>query len=91
MQTFTPQELAQHDGRAGAPVYIAYAGKVYDASDSWLWKSGRHQVTHPAGVDYTDPADGLSEAPHGPDLLERLPVIGALVDDQPAADPTSGT
>jgi predicted heme/steroid binding protein len=86
MQTFTPQQLAQHNGRDGAPVYIAYAGQVYDASGSWLWKSGRHQVTHPAGVDYTDPADGLNQAPHGPDLLERLPVIGVLVDDQPSPD-----
>jgi predicted heme/steroid binding protein len=83
MQTFTPHELAQHNGRDGAPVYIAYAGKVYDASGSWLWKSGRHQVTHPAGVDYTDPADGLNQAPHGPDMLDRLPVIGVLADDPP--------
>jgi predicted heme/steroid binding protein len=91
MHTFTPQELAQRDGRQGAPVYIGYAGRVYDASGSWRWKSGGHQVTHPAGVDDTAPADGLNEAPPGPDLLERLPVIGVLVDDQPAADPTSGT
>jgi predicted heme/steroid binding protein len=72
---FTPAELACYNGRDGAPAYIAYAGKVYDVTRSFLWQGGRHQALHTAGIDLTD---CLSEAPHGADLLARFPVIGRL-------------
>jgi len=61
----------------GAPVYFAYKGKVYDASASWHWRGGKHQVVHGAGQDLTE---SLPDAPHGEDLLARLPVVGILVD-----------
>jgi predicted heme/steroid binding protein len=77
MRKFTLGELARFNGLNGAPIYIAYEGKVYDASSSWQWQRGRHQVVHPASVDYTD---GLGQAPHRADLLERVPVIGILVE-----------
>jgi predicted heme/steroid binding protein len=77
MRTFSREELARCNGQNGAPAYIAYNGKVYDVSHSFLWQKGRHQVRHLAGVDYTG---GLDQAPHGADLLERLPVVGKLVD-----------
>ena len=76
MQEFTPEELARYDGREGRPAYIAYGGRVYDVSSSFLWQNGRHQVLHEAGVDLTD---ALNQAPHGEDLLERFPVVGMLV------------
>jgi predicted heme/steroid binding protein len=91
MQTFTPHELAQHNGRDGARVCITYAGKVYDAFGSWHWRGGRHQAAHDAGEDYTDPARGLGQAPHDPDLLARLPVLGVLVDDQPGENSASSS
>ena len=81
MRSFTREELAQYDGKAGAPAYIAYEGQVYDASGSFLWRTGRHQARHLAGVDYTG---GLASAPHGADLLERLPLVGTLVDVEEA-------
>ena len=77
MREFTREELAHNDGRDGRPALFAYDGKVYDASDSFLWQGGRHQVTHLAGTDLTD---ALREAPHGADLLDRCPVVGVLVD-----------
>lgn len=77
MRTFTKEELARYDGRDGAPAYIAYRGKVYDVSGSFLWQGGRHLATHEAGVDLTE---SLDEAPHGPDLLERVSVVGILQD-----------
>lgn len=75
MRKFTIEELARYNGRDGAPAFIAYQGKVYDVSHSFLWQEGRHQVLHHAGVDLT--AD-LEQAPHGADLLEKFPVIGTL-------------
>lgn len=39
---------------------------------------GRHQVLHTAGADLTA---SLDQAPHGADLLERVPVVGMLSED----------
>ena len=75
---FTKEELAKNNGRDNTFVYIAYDGKVYDVTGSFLWQKGKHQVMHFAGKDLTEE---LSDAPHGPDLLDRYPVIGILIDD----------
>jgi predicted heme/steroid binding protein len=75
MRRLTKKELAQYNGKDGAPAFIAYEGKVYDVSRSFLWQNGQHQVLHTAGVDLT--AD-LDQAPHGADLLEGFPVVGVL-------------
>ena len=50
---------------------------MFAASASWQWRGGTNQVRHGAGQDLTE---ALSGAPHGEDLLARLPVIGELVD-----------
>jgi predicted heme/steroid binding protein len=78
MKSFSKEELARYNGKNGAPAYIAYKGKVYDASNSFQWKNGRHQVIHNAGEDLTD---SLEQAPHGVEMLERLPMIGILRED----------
>jgi len=75
-KTYTREQLARFDGREGRPAYIAYRGMVYDVTESFLWKKGSHQVLHQAGEDLTE---ALDTAPHGEDLLERVPVIGKLV------------
>ena len=72
----TLQELSRFDGKEGRPAYIAYRGNVYDVTDSFLWMGGRHQALHQAGEDLTDVLD---DAPHGLDLLERVPWIGTLI------------
>ncbi len=76
MQRFTLEELRHYDGRDGRPSYVAWNGRVYDVTDSFLWRDGVHQVTHKAGQDLTE---ALNDAPHGGDLLERFPVVGVLV------------
>ena len=73
------RELAQATGREGAPAWVAYEGVVYDTSSSYQWRQGRHQVTHAAGEDYSG---RLGDAPHGPELLARLPVVGVLVEGE---------
>jgi predicted heme/steroid binding protein len=53
--------------------------KVYDLSKSFLWKYGKHQALHVAGVDLTG---CINQAQHGIDLLEKFPVVGILVLDR---------
>jgi len=77
MRKFTKKELAQYDGKEGTRTYVAYKGKVYDVSQSFLWQDGRHQVLHTAGTDLTH---ALAKAPHGPELLKKFPVVGILED-----------
>jgi len=63
------------DGKNGRPAYIAFEGKVYDVSASFLWRGGAHLVLHQAGRDLTE---DLQHAPHGPELLARVKQIGIL-------------
>ena len=69
------RELQQFNGEGGRPVYIAYKGKIYDVTNSDLWKTGRHQNRHDAGDDLTEM---LAQAPHGEEMLEKMPVVGRL-------------
>ena len=78
MKKFTKKELARYDGKNKASAYVACNGKVYDVSDSFLWKNGKHQVFHKAGEDLTD---ALKKAPHGADMLEKFPIMGVLEED----------
>jgi predicted heme/steroid binding protein/uncharacterized membrane protein/CheY-like chemotaxis protein len=72
---FTPAELGRYDGKEGRPAYVAFKGKVYDATHSRLWKNGKHGAAHTAGLDLTE---ALSKAPHGEEVLARLPILGFL-------------
>lgn len=78
MREFAREELAKYNGKNGMPAYIAYNGKVYDVSESFLWKNGKHQVFHHAGKDLTE---DFKQAPHGIEVLERFPVVGRLAED----------
>ena len=75
MREFDSAELAQYNGENGTPIYIAHAGKVYDVSESKLWRNGLHMKRHYAGRDLT--AD-MQAAPHATDVLEKYPQVGIL-------------
>ena len=77
VKVFTRTELARFDGMGGTPAYVAYKGAVYDVSESFLWKGGRHQGLHRAGKDLTGE---LERAPHGAEFLEQYPVVGQLTE-----------
>jgi predicted heme/steroid binding protein/uncharacterized membrane protein len=66
-------ELTKFDGKEGQKSYVSYKGKVYDVTDSRLWKNGKHVNKHHAGMDLTE---AMEAAPHGPEVLERFKHIG---------------
>jgi predicted heme/steroid binding protein/uncharacterized membrane protein len=75
MKELTAEELSSFNGKDGQPIYIAFQGKVYDVTKSPLWAKGLHMNRHPAAKDLTGE---ISAAPHGPEVLERYPQIGAV-------------
>jgi predicted heme/steroid binding protein/uncharacterized membrane protein len=78
---FTPQELADHNGGDGRPVYIVFQGKVYDVSGSALWEGGQHMGAHAAGADLTGE---FADAPHGEEVFERYPQVGVVKTEETA-------
>ena len=75
MKSYSLKELKQYNGKKGKEVYILYDGLVYDVTDSFLWRSGKHQALHQAGEDLTGK---LENAPHGIEFIKRFPVVGYL-------------
>ncbi|HHL40299.1 MAG TPA: hypothetical protein ENJ37_07325 [Deltaproteobacteria bacterium] len=71
---FCPATIEPFDGRDGRPAYVAYEGRVFDVTDSALWRGGEHMARHRAGRDMTAE---LKKAPHGPEMLEKAKLIGA--------------
>lgn len=80
------ETLESQDGREGRPARVAANGKVYDVSGSKLWKDGVHMSLHRAGQDLTD---HLPMAPHGPEMLDRVSLVGQLTSEAPT--PTEDT
>lgn len=73
MKKFTEEELQEFDGsEPGKPIYFAYEGKVYDATESPLFTDGMH-FEHPSGCDLTD---YMEDAPHGAEVMGHCPIIG---------------
>ena len=75
MKELNPDELRQFDGKGENPAYIAHGRKVYDVSQSKLWKGGLHMLRHHAGNDLTT---DIQAAPHGPEMLERYSQVATL-------------
>jgi predicted heme/steroid binding protein/uncharacterized membrane protein len=86
MNRFKPEDLAQNNGKDGKPTYVAVNGKVYDLSQSAKWMEGAHMKRHQAGRDLSS---DLSAAPHGPEVLDRFPLVGHC--ETPTESEYSGT
>jgi predicted heme/steroid binding protein/uncharacterized membrane protein len=84
MKNFTEQELAAYNGKEDKSAYIAHNGKIYDVSQSKLWKNGLHMRRHGAGTDLTIE---IQAAPHDTSVLERYPQVGVLVKEAPPTRP----
>lgn len=72
---FTLDDLAAYDGKDGHLAYFAFEGKVYDATQSKLWKQGTHMGRHNAGNDLTE---ALNLAPHGREKMADMTEVGNL-------------
>jgi len=75
-QDLTAEELHSFDGKDGKPAFIAYGGKIYDVTQSRLWKDGAHARKHLAGHDLSD---ALRTAPHAEDKILPMPEVGRLI------------
>jgi predicted heme/steroid binding protein len=69
---FDPVTLSAFDGKEGRASFIAYKENVYDVTALKLWKNGIH-MKHLSGGNLTD---ALPKAPHGPEKLEGLKLVG---------------
>jgi predicted heme/steroid binding protein len=74
MRVFTAEELLQYNGKDGAKSYTSYQGRVYDVTDSRLWKMGEHFGLQ-AGIDLTE---AMERAPHGAEVFSGFIQIGVL-------------
>jgi predicted heme/steroid binding protein/uncharacterized membrane protein len=68
-------DLQKFNGQDSEKAYVSYKGKVYDVTDSRLWKNGKHVNKHMAGMDLTE---ALESAPHGMDVLERFAHVDTI-------------
>ncbi len=66
LREFTREELRGYDGQDGKPVYVAYEGRVYDLSESKMWRTGTHMKKHAAGTDLTGEIGNVRPAPSQP-------------------------
>jgi predicted heme/steroid binding protein/uncharacterized membrane protein len=84
MKEFDLETLSQFNGKDGKPVYIIHQGRVFDVSQSKLWKTGVHMKRHQSGTDLT--AD-IEAAPHGLEVLDRYPQVGVVKKEEVSERP----
>ena len=76
MKQMDKDELQQYDGTEGNKVYVSFRGRIYDVTQSMLWKNGLHFKTHRAGQDLTEE---MKAAPHSPEVVKRFEQAAKLV------------
>jgi len=80
MKELSREELEKSNGKDGQPALVSANGKVYDVTESRMWKNGTHVRSHEAGNDLSLE---LQAAPHGPEVLERYKQIATLMNPKP--------
>ena len=74
LPAFTRSELSLRNGQDRPEIWIAWEGKIYDVTESRLWRNGKH-YEHWAGQDLTEE---LADSPHGRRVFEGREPIGIL-------------
>ncbi|MFY0607129.1 MAG: cytochrome b5 [Cyclobacteriaceae bacterium] len=75
MKEYTISQLALRNGQDREEIWVAYDLKIFDLTDSKLWRNGKH-YEHWAGQDLTDE---LKDAPHTAKVFDGMRQIGILV------------
>ena len=75
LMEFTPEELAEFDGKDGRPAYVAVNRVIYDVTEFPSWAGGMHYGSL-AGTDAT----ASFEACHKQVFLKPLSIVGKLVE-----------
>lgn len=71
---YTKNQLALRNGQDKPEIWLAFQGKIYDVTESRLWKNGKH-YEHWAGQDLSSE---LADAPHTDSVFEKFNIIGLL-------------
>ena len=74
-KTFTTEELSKYNGTNGQPSYVAIDGIVYDVTNVWAWKGGKHK-NNSSGSNITELIKNKS--PHGLGVVKKLKPVGKL-------------
>jgi len=83
-EAITSASLPTFDGQEGREAVVAVDGTLYNVSASRLWRAGVHVGRHHAGQDLTTALEG---APHGKEVLERMPMVGEMQATSDVAEP----
>lgn len=73
---YTRSQLALRNGQDREEIWVAYKGKIYDVTNSRMWRNGMH-YQHWSGQDLTEELD--KDAPHGERVFEKFTPIGIIV------------
>ena len=74
LPAFTRSELSLRNGQDRPEIWIAWEGKIYDVTESRLWRNGKH-YEHWAGQDLSQE---LGDAPHTAAVFEKFEAIAKL-------------
>lgn len=74
-KSITLQQLSLRNGQDKPEIWVAFEGKIYDVTESKLWRNGKH-YEHWAGQDLTKE---LADAPHNAKVFEKFQQIGVLI------------
>lgn len=70
----TKTQLSLRNGQDKPEIWIALDNKVYDVTNSKLWKNGKH-YEHWAGQSLDDE---IGDAPHTKEIIKRFEILGIL-------------
>ena len=75
IKKFTKNQLALRNGVDKEEIWCAFEGKIYDVTESRLWRKGQH-YEHWAGQDLTEE---LKKAPHTETVFLKFKIVGELI------------